>query len=107
MRPSMLPMMPGSPRCLLSFMLSAIKTSLMDAISTSDEMSDGAMDKATMRWEQIEKFLETHPYIMNADVRALCGVSAATANRILAELVTERKLTKYRESGHWAYRINL
>lgn len=27
------------------------------------------MDKATMRWKQIEKFLETHPYIMNADVR--------------------------------------
>mgnify|MGYP001025259852 FL=1 len=57
-----------------------------------------------MRWEQIKKFLETHPYIMNADVRALFNVSAATANRILATLTTEGKLVKYREGGHWAYK---
>ena len=31
------------------FMLSAIKASLMDAINTSDEMSDGKVDKATLR----------------------------------------------------------
>lgn len=83
----------------------AIKASLMDAINASDEMSDGQMDKATMRWKQIEKFLETHPYIMNADVRALCGVSAATANRILAGLSTEGKLIQCRKNGHWAYRL--
>ena len=29
---------------------------------------------------------------MNADVRKLCGVSAATANRILVKLVVESKL---------------
>ena len=74
----------GESTVFIEFMLSAIKASLIDAISESDEMSDGPMDKVTMRWKQIEKFLETHPYIMNADVRALCGVSAATANRILA-----------------------
>lgn len=91
----------------IEFMLSAIKASLMDAINTSDEMSDGAMDKATMRWMQIKRFLETHEFIMNADVRALCGVSAATANRILAGLVAEEKLSKYRETSHWAYRISL
>lgn len=60
-----------------------------------------------MRWKQIEKFLETHPYIMNADVRALCDVSAATANRILADLVTEGSLSKYREGGHWAYSLKI
>ena len=96
----------GESTVFIAFMLSAIKASLIDAISESDEMSDGAMDKATMRWKQIEKFLETHPYIMNADVRALCGVSAATANRILAGLTAEGKLVKYREGGHWAYTIN-
>ena len=69
------------------------------------EMSDGPMDKAAMRWRQIEKFLETHPYIMNADVRALCNVSAATANRILTGLSTEGKLVRYREGGHWAYKL--
>lgn len=87
-------------------MLSAIKASLIGAISESDEMRDGPMDKATMRWKKIEKFLETHPYIMNADVRALCGVSAATANRILAGLVDEKKLVKCRAGGHWAYKLN-
>ena len=96
----------GESTVFIEFMLSAIKASLIDAINTSDEVSDGPMDKATMRWKQIEKFLETHPYIMNADVRALCGVSAATANRILAGLATEGKLVKYRESGHWAYKVS-
>lgn len=97
----------GESTVFIEFMLSAIKASLMDFIDASDEMSDRQMDKATLRWEQIKKFLETHGFIMNADVRKLCGVSAATANRILAELVTERKLTKYREGGHWAYKPNI
>ena len=43
---------------------------------------------------------------MNAGVLDLCGVSAATANRILAKLVKEGKLIKRREGGHWAYRLN-
>ena len=87
----------------IEFMLSTIKASLNDAISTSDKMSDELMDKVTLRWKQIERFLETHEFIMNADVRVLCGVSAATANRILAGFVVEGKLVKYRENGHWAY----
>ena len=97
----------GESTVFIELMLSAIKTSLIDAINTSNEMSDGQIDKATMRWKQIEKFLETHEFIMNADVRELCGVSAATANRILAGLVAEEKLSKYRETSHWAYRISL
>lgn len=95
----------GESTVFIEFMLSAIKASLMDTINTSDEMSDGAMDKATVRWRQIEKFLETHEFIMNADVRALCGVSAATANRVLAGLTAERKLVKYSRNGHWAYKL--
>ena len=88
------------------FMLSAIKASLTDVINTSDEMSDETLDKATLRWKKIEEYLKTHDYIMNADVRELCGVSAATANRILAGFAEEGKLHKYREGGHWAYRIS-
>jgi len=93
----------GECTVFIEFMLSAIKASLIDAISTSDKMSDGPMDKAAMRWRQIEKFLETHEFIMNADVRELCGVSAATANRILAGLLAGGELAKCRENGHWAY----
>lgn len=95
----------GESTVFIEFMMAAIKASLMDAISTSDEMSDGKMDKATMRWKQIEKFLETRPYIMNADVRSICGVSAATANRILSSLVTEEKIIKIRNRNHWVYRL--
>lgn len=93
----------GSSTVFIEFMLSVIKASLIDAIKTRDAMSDGAMDKATLRWLQIKKFLETHEYIMNADVRQLCNVSAATANRILAGLAADSKLTKCRQNGHWAY----
>ena len=96
----------GESTVFIEFMLSAIKASLVDAINASDEMSDGSMDKTTMRWKQIEKFMETHEFIMNADVRALCGVSAATANRILAGFVSQGNLIKCRDGGHWAYQIN-
>ena len=95
----------GESTVFIEFMLSTIKASLIDAINTSGEMSDEPMDKTTIRWKQIEKFLETHEFIMNADVRALCGVSAATANRILAGLASEEKLSKYREGRHWAYKL--
>jgi len=95
----------GESTVFIEFMLSAIKASLIDSINTSDEMSDGAMDKAAMRWKQIEKFLETHEFIMNADVRVLCGVSAATANRILTGFTANGKLVKYHEGGHWAYKL--
>lgn len=95
----------GESTAFIEFMLSAIKASLTDAISTSDVMSDGKMDKATIRWNKIQEYLKTHDYIMNADVRELCEVSAATANRILAGLVAEGKLVKCRKNGHWAYRL--
>lgn len=93
----------GQSTIFVEFMLGAIHASLTDAIKTSDEMSDGTLDKTTLRWRKIEAFLKTHDYIMNADVRELCGVSAATANRILAELVTTEKLIKHHANGHWIY----
>lgn len=95
----------GESTIFIEFMLSIIKASLTDAIKTSDEMSDGKMDKATMRWMQIEKFLQSHEFIMNSDVRAILGVSAATANRILVGFTEDGKLTKIREGGHWAYKV--
>ena len=99
----------GESTVFIEFMLSAIKASIIEAMEVSDEMmdemSDGTMDKATQRWKKIEAYLKTHDYIMNADVRELCGVSSATANRILATLVEDKKLKKYREHGHWSYRL--
>ena len=94
----------GESTAFIEFMLSAIQASLIDAINTSDEMSDGKMDKAVLRWNKIHAYLKNHDYIMNTDVRALCSVSAATANRILARLAAEGKLARCRVAGHWAYR---
>lgn len=95
----------GESTVFIEFMLSAIKASLIEAISTSDTISNGKMDKATLRWKKIEEYLKTHEYIMNADVRELCGVSAATANRILANLAAEKKIQKYQINGHWMYTL--
>lgn len=91
----------------IEFMLEAIKASLIEAIKASDEMSDVNENKAATRWRVIESFLKKRQYITNADVRALCTVSAATANRILAGFVEEGKLTKCRAAGHWAYQLKL
>lgn len=96
----------GESTVFIEFMLSIIKSSIMDAISTSDEMSDETKDKSLIRWSKIEQYLKTHDFIMNADVRELCSVSAATANRILAGLVEDGKLSKYREGRYWAYMVN-
>ena len=94
----------GESTAFLTFMLAAIKASLIDAIAASDALSDGEPDKQALRWQSIERFLQTHAYIMNADVRTLCGVSAATANRILARCTADGKLVKDRHLGHWIYR---
>ena len=96
----------GESTPFIGFMLSAIKASLIEAINLNDEMSDGKIDKTTLRWNKIQEYLQTHDYIMNADVRKLCGVSAATANRILVSLARKDKLAKYHEDGHWVYRIS-
>lgn len=97
----------GESTAFIAFMLSTIKASLIDAIRTSDEMSDGTTDREALRWRKVKEFLENHDYIMNADVRVLCGVSAATANRILSGLTADGKLVKCHESGHWVYRLHL
>ncbi len=95
----------GESTLFIEFMLSAIKASLIEAIRTSDEMSGEKIDKATLRWNKIQEYLKAHDYIMNADVRELCGVSAATANRILAHFAAGDKLVKCRVNGHWGYQI--
>lgn len=95
----------GESTVFIEFMLSAIKASLIEVISTRDEMSDAPKDKPMLRWKTIEAYLKTHDHIMNAEVRELCGVSAATANRILSQLSQEGKLVKCRVHGHWAYRL--
>jgi len=95
----------GESTAFIEFMLSAIQAALTEAISAGDGMSDEAPAKETARWRQIETYLKSHDYIRNADVRALCSVSAATANRILASLVASGRLVKVHDGKYWAYRL--
>lgn len=47
--------------------------------------------RQTLRWNKIQEYLKSHDYIMNAGVRELCEVSAATANRILLNALTQQE----------------
>lgn len=47
----------------IEIMFSSIKASLIEAINTSNGMSDRKMDKAPLRWNRIQKYLKTHNYI--------------------------------------------
>ena len=90
----------GESTVFIEFMLSAIKEALLDAIDT------GAAENMTtdeLRWYKIERFLRKNEVITNADVREMFGVSAATANRILAKLTDEGKLEKVRIGRSWGY----
>lgn len=64
----------GESTAFIEFMLSVIKTSLVEAVYASDRMNGEMMDKAAFRWNKIRDYLKTHDNIMNADVRELCGV---------------------------------
>ena len=66
-------------------------------------MRDVPKDKAAERGKQIEQLLERLDAIQNADVRQLCGVSAATSDYISAKLAAEGKLVKCLKDRHWIY----
>ena len=92
----------GESTVFIEFMLSAIKEALLDAIDT------GAAENLTtdeLRWYKIERFLRKNEVITNADVREMFGVSAATANRILAKLTDEGKIEKMRVGRTWGYKL--
>lgn len=94
----------GESTPFIEFMLSTILASLNEALEMSDEMSDGIPSRTAQRRGQVERYLEKHEFIANADVRVLCGVSAATANRILSDMAGDGTIHRCRRGGHWAYR---
>ena len=91
----------GESTVFITFMLSAIKEALMEAVETVGVTEN--MSVAESRWYKIERFLQKNETITNADVRQLFAVSAATANRILAKLTDEGKLKKIRLGKSWGY----
>lgn len=93
----------GESTAFIEFMLSAIQEALEEAVST--EAPHKRTGTETQRWCEIKAFLRENETISNADVRELLQVSAATANRILAKLVSDGKLQKLRLGRTWAYKL--
>ena len=86
----------------IEFMLSAIKEALIEAVQTGDLEN---MSTEEQRRYQIECFLKKNGTITNADVREMLGVSAATANRILAKMTSAGKIKKLRIGKSWGYSL--
>ena len=94
----------GESTVFIEFMLSAIQAAVTEAVGAADGPGAERTELRARRWRLIAAHLQTHDTIRNADVQALCGVSPATANRILAGFTAEGKLQKLRVNGRWAYR---
>lgn len=88
----------GESTPFIDFMLSAIEEALADTTQGRPLSTD------QLRRQKIEQFLQTNGLITNTDVRQLFGVSAATANRILAKLTEEGLLQKIRIGRSWGYK---
>ena len=84
----------------IEFMLSAIKEALLEAVQTGRAENRSTEEQ---RWHQIKYFLEKNGAITNADVRKMLGVSAATANRILAMMTEKGRIKKVRIGRSWGY----
>ena len=93
----------GESTVFITFMLSAIKEALMEAVETVGVTE--SMSATELRWYKIERFFQKNDSISNTDVRQMFAVSAATANRILAKLTEEGKLKKVRLGKSWGYII--
>jgi Fic family protein len=93
----------GESTAFITFMLSAIKEALMEAVQTSGAAENMTTDE--LRWYKIERFLKKNDTITNADVRQMFDVSSATANRILFKLTDEGKMGKIRMGKSWGYKL--
>jgi len=94
----------GQSEPFIEFMLQMIAGALEEAEKTVRHHPSALSDKAEHRREQIQRFLQKKPYIMNSDVQKLLSVSPATAGRILSKLEKEGILTGYREGSYKAYK---
>ena len=92
----------GESTAFITFMLSAIKEALVEAVQTIGAAPNMSADD--LRWHKIKQFLSKNDVITNADVRGLFAVSSATANRILAKLADDGKIEKIRIGRVWGYR---
>lgn len=80
----------------ITFMLSAIKSSITEAMHMIDDLID-----------EPDRFMKVShlKIIRNADVCRILGVSSATANRLLRQWVQDGRLERFRDGRTWAYTV--
>lgn len=86
--------------CFIEFMLLAIKDALREVAEQPVEVKP----KSESREQTVLDYLSEHGEIGNSDVRNLLSVSAATANRVLNEMVNKGLIFRLRNGKSWAYR---
>ena len=94
----------GTSTVFIGFMLSAIKTALLEASDITENPRGKNAQNAAARRAFVLDYLAEHSLVRNADICSGLGVSSATANRILRELTEDGILERVRDSKTWAYR---
>ena len=89
----------------ITFMLSAIRSSITETIAMTDEVIDEPSSKEQRRWMSVRDYMKDHDAIQNAAVCVLLNTSSATANRLLRGWVEEGKLERFRDGKIYAYRL--
>ena len=90
---------------LIEFMLSAIKTALLEASGVKEKPLGKNAQNAALRRQFVLDYLKDNALIRNADLCEGLGVSPATANRILRELSEDGTLERVRDGKVWAYEL--
>ena len=86
--------------CFIEFMLSAIKDALLEVTAQPLKVKP----RAKSREQAVLDYLSKYDEIANRDVRNLLSISAATANRVLNEMVNKGLIFRFRKGKLWAYR---
>ncbi|MBU5462702.1 Fic family protein [Lachnoclostridium sp. MSJ-17] len=86
--------------CFIEFMLSAIKDALLEVTAQPLKVKP----RAESREQAVLDYLSKYDEIANRDVRNLLSISAATANRVLNEMVNKGLIFRFRKGKLWAYR---
>ena len=95
----------GESTIFIEFMLSAIKTALLEASGVKEKPLGKNAQNAAYRRQFVLDYLGGKPLIRNADLCEGLGVSPATANRILRDLNEDGTLERVRDGKFWAYRL--
>lgn len=94
----------GKSTPFILFILSAIRSAIMETISMSDEMIDEQSAREQQRWLTVLDYMKCHDSIQNATLCILLNTSSATANRILRKWVKDGKLERFRAGKTYAYK---